>query len=236
LPISLSISSICGTPNYLAPEVFLREGHSKAADCWAAGATLYFMLCARAPFQPADPIGDGNTGFLCMDSLSRGSSVPTTPSTPSVQPVGSQVRSICRCLLLGRYEFPTSVSQPARQVIQKLLQRAPTSRPTASEVLRMEFCLRQSESSRLNESDVNIDLSAWISLLIPQLEDILYFGNACASVGLPVYTPMLCLLTGPQIDYVFESTNYFEVFILRINLPATAERIQEHLEAFSSCV
>ncbi|TPP56247.1 Polo kinase 1, partial [Fasciola gigantica] len=140
--------SICGTPNYLAPEVFLREGHSKAADCWAAGATLYYMLCARAPFQPVEQANESGTGFLCLDGTNQFPSTPVSPSSPSSpQPVGSQVRSICRCLLLGRYEFPSSVSQSARLVIQRLLQRDPKARPTAAELMCMEFCLQQYDIS-----------------------------------------------------------------------------------------
>lgn len=148
--------SICGTPNYLAPEVFLREGHSKAADCWAAGATLYYALCARAPFQPMEQTNDAGSGFLTLDPANRISGTPTSPVSVSPQPVRSQVRSICRCLLLGRYEFPPSVSQPARLVIQRLLQRDPKSRPTAAEVMRMEFCLRQEELFKpILQSDQN---------------------------------------------------------------------------------
>ena len=36
--------SLLGTPEYLAPEVFLRSGHGLAVDLWALGATLHELI------------------------------------------------------------------------------------------------------------------------------------------------------------------------------------------------
>ncbi|CAJ0920114.1 unnamed protein product, partial [Mesorhabditis belari] len=45
------LSSISGTPNYLAPEVLHRRGHSEASEAWAIGCILYCMLIGRPPFE-----------------------------------------------------------------------------------------------------------------------------------------------------------------------------------------
>nr|XP_051684589.1 inactive serine/threonine-protein kinase PLK5 isoform X3 [Oryctolagus cuniculus] len=48
---------LCGTPNFLAPEVISRNGHSCQSDIWALGCSLYTVLTGAPPF-PAAPLSE----------------------------------------------------------------------------------------------------------------------------------------------------------------------------------
>ncbi|KAM7143290.1 inactive serine/threonine-protein kinase PLK5 [Molossus nigricans] len=44
---------LCGTPNFLAPEVVSRNGHTCQSDIWALGCIMYMVLTGAPPFVAA---------------------------------------------------------------------------------------------------------------------------------------------------------------------------------------
>lgn len=48
--------TLCGTPEYLAPEILLNQGHGKGVDWWTLGILTYEMNAGIDPFTDEDPM------------------------------------------------------------------------------------------------------------------------------------------------------------------------------------
>ena len=48
-----AIHEVCGTPGYIAPEVYTCRGHGRSVDIWALGIITYFLLSGYIPINRA---------------------------------------------------------------------------------------------------------------------------------------------------------------------------------------
>jgi serine/threonine protein kinase len=55
------LSTTCGTPHYVAPEILREAGHSFPVDMWALGVITYVLLCGYTPFWGGE---DNNMNVL----------------------------------------------------------------------------------------------------------------------------------------------------------------------------
>lgn len=107
--------TICGTPNYISPEILLRpHAHGFESDMWAIGVILYAMLVGRPPFQ------DRNVDQI-YESIKR--HVSCFPDPPLHTLVGAH----------------HNVSTEARDLITSLLDPNPDKRPSIEQCLRHEW-------------------------------------------------------------------------------------------------
>lgn len=49
--VSIFYRTLCGTPNYIAPEILTKAGHSYEVDVWSIGCIMYTLLVGKPPFE-----------------------------------------------------------------------------------------------------------------------------------------------------------------------------------------
>ncbi|ESO00521.1 hypothetical protein HELRODRAFT_93050, partial [Helobdella robusta] len=97
------LTTACGTPGYVAPEVLLQTGYGKPVDLWSVGVITFTLLSGYTPFW------------------------------------GDDQASLFESIIAGKYEFDedywSDISDPAKDLINKLLTFEPSKRITADEAL-----------------------------------------------------------------------------------------------------
>lgn len=94
--------TVCGTPNYLCPEILRSKGHSYEVDIWAIGVSVYVMLFGRQPFDCIktkllyEHIKSGNYTFPLEPKVSKAATdfiKSTLQVNPALRPSVQQLLS-----------------------------------------------------------------------------------------------------------------------------------------------
>ncbi|XP_018614396.1 serine/threonine-protein kinase PLK2b [Scleropages formosus] len=84
-PLGDRRKTICGTPNYLSPEVLNKQGHGCESDVWALGCVMYTMLLGRPPFETTNL----KETYKCIREARY--SMPSSLSLPAKQLIASML-------------------------------------------------------------------------------------------------------------------------------------------------
>lgn len=122
------LRTICGTPNYIAPEVLFdtANGHSFEVDTWSIGVILSVFFGS----------------VLCRSMLMRFSRYTLLIGKPPFQT--SDVKSIYERIKNNSYEFPPNkpISPDAQALITDILTHDPKKRPTLHQIIDHDFFSR----------------------------------------------------------------------------------------------
>jgi len=139
------LTTTCGTPGYMAPEIFKKTGHGKPvyglpfpplhiipskciliilpySDVWAIGVITYFLLCGYTPF-------DRDSNLEEMQAI--------LVADYSFTPI----------------EYWRGISQSAREFIKRCLTIDPTQRMTAHEALSHPFVAEARDEGEEGENE-----------------------------------------------------------------------------------
>ena len=86
--------TLCGTPDFLAPEIILSRGYNRAVDWWAMGVLLYEMLVGKTPFVTGQKEKDQP-----MEIYQRIVNTTFKPGFPKKYNSSPEVKSLINALL-----------------------------------------------------------------------------------------------------------------------------------------
>eukprot|EP00158_Paraphelidium_tribonemae_P007978 Partr_v1_DN28419_c0_g1_i7_m41558 putative Polo-like kinase len=129
--------TMCGTPNYISPEVISRQPYGLASDLWSVGCMFYTMLCGRPPFD--SPVVKSTLELVSKAAYD----IPSH--------VGQDAVDLLRSLLQKQPHRRISAEEVLRHRFFKLPSEPLRSIPTTQSNLPAHTSLPTIDTSRLNQ-------------------------------------------------------------------------------------
>ncbi|XP_037300750.1 serine/threonine-protein kinase polo isoform X2 [Manduca sexta] len=132
--------TLCGTPNYIAPEILTKKGHSFEVDIWSLGCIMYTLLVGKPPFETSTL----KDTYKRIKQCEYSEGVYLAMSACLAGPWHS-LGSRCAQALVNdntvnqRYRIPSSLRKAAASMIVLQLQSVPARRPSVDKLLQHEF-------------------------------------------------------------------------------------------------
>ena len=105
--------TLCGTPNYIPPEMAKQSSYSFPADLWAAGCLFYSLITGTPPFDQAGKIPT-NFNLFCLSTNSSHYLALLSQGPESLQ-------ATLRSIVHGSFNVPIEISSQALSFLNCLL-------------------------------------------------------------------------------------------------------------------
>lgn len=136
------MKTTCGTPEYIAPEILVRKPYTNAVDMWALGVISYILLSGTMPFE------DDNRMRLYRQILKGKYSFSGEVSTLNASASAEAWRPRANACLLPPQPWP-SVSNLAKDFVERILTVDPSERLTAGQALKHPWIISTAAASSM---------------------------------------------------------------------------------------